>query len=283
MKHEFIPNMKFSKKNNDKILKINEILEQFDKDGFILTLRQLYYQLVSINYIENKKTQYSNLSYLVAKARMAGLIDWKFIEDRIRRPLRDYSVDNISQAIEDTIQQYNLRKMNFQPNYLEVWCEKDALSQILSKITNKYGIFLLINRGYTSASAMYKAAIRIPNNSTILYCGDHDASGLDMVRDIRNRFEDFNKQISIVNFALTIGQVRKYKLPQNFAKTTDPRSKDYINKFGSSSWELDALHPKVLTELCENAIFKIIDKSIFDKAVLQEQADKTTIREMLLN
>jgi hypothetical protein len=44
-------------------------------------------------------------------------------------------------------------------------------------------------------------------------------------------------------------QVRQYGPPPNPAKITDSRSGDYITRFGTESWELDALDPQVLDDL----------------------------------
>ncbi len=80
-----------------------------------------------------------------------------------------------------------------QINHVEVWTEKDALSGIFKRVTEKYQIRLVVNKGYTSSSAAYSSykrfseAILKGQKVTILYFGDHDPSGLDMVRDIRER------------------------------------------------------------------------------------------------
>lgn len=45
--------------------------------AYRLTLRQLYYQLVSRNIIPNEERSYKNLSRVVTRARLAGLLDWR--------------------------------------------------------------------------------------------------------------------------------------------------------------------------------------------------------------
>jgi hypothetical protein len=162
-----------------------------------LTLRQLHYQFVSQNWIVNHDTAYKKLGSILDDCRYAGLIDWGAIEDRGRRPYIEYSVDDIPDALQDTIDQYKLNRQHGQSVYVELWSEKDALSGILSKSTNKYHIQLVINKGYTSSSAAYKAyervvaAIENGQSVKILYFGDHDPSGLDMIRDIRERLLHF--------------------------------------------------------------------------------------------
>src|SRR4051812_12447376 len=64
--------------------KCNEILAEYKAQGFTLTLRQLYYQLVARGEIQNNQRSYKNLGAIVNDARLAGYIDWLSIIDRTR-------------------------------------------------------------------------------------------------------------------------------------------------------------------------------------------------------
>ena len=108
MVEQFIQ-VKFSVNSAAKLLKVKEILEDYGNQGYVLTLRQLYYQLVSRNVIPNNIKEYSKLSYLLVKARMGGEIDWSAIEDRLRRPSLPYWVMDIEDALSDTVKQYRTR------------------------------------------------------------------------------------------------------------------------------------------------------------------------------
>ena len=66
------------------IEKANAIIAEFVAQGFVLTLRQLYYQFVARSLIENKQTEYKRLGSIIKEGRRAGLIDWDAIEDRTR-------------------------------------------------------------------------------------------------------------------------------------------------------------------------------------------------------
>jgi len=212
---------------------------------------------------------------------MGGLVDWASIEDRIRVPKIPYTVDDIDDAIDDTINMYRLDRMKDQDTYMEVWIEKDALSSVFYKVTHKYGIRLMVNRGYSSVSAMYKAAERIGNSdaeeSVIFYFGDHDPSGLDMIRDIEDRLAEFGVQLDVLHCALTMDQINQYNPPPNPAKITDPRAKDYIRRHGDTSWELDALQPAVLEQLVEDYVLKFIDMEKYKTLLQQEIDDKLTL------
>lgn len=75
---------KFNAASLQKIAVINGIINEYMAQGFDLTLRQLYYQMVSRDYIANNIREYKNLGVLVSDARLAGYIDWNSIVDRVR-------------------------------------------------------------------------------------------------------------------------------------------------------------------------------------------------------
>lgn len=266
----------------------NEILDDYSAQGYRLTLRQLYYQLVARGSIPNDVREYAKLSSTMVIARMNGLTDWYAIEDRIRKPYILYSVVDIAEALEDVVDDYRLNRQNGQAVQVEVWTEKDAVSNILKRVTQYYHVKLMVNRGYSSCSAMYNASQRFiyrdsPNARTaLLYVGDHDPSGLDMLRDIRERLEEFGvDQFKVVPVALTREQIEEFNPPPNPAKISDPRASWYIHEHGEESWELDALPPEVLENLVREAVKEEINEELFEKVLAKENEDKEALREII--
>ena len=283
-----------SKANMQRLAVINSIIEEYQEEGYVLTLRQLYYQLVSRDIVPNQQKEYSKLSTLLKEGRMAGIVDWDAIEDRLRKPSSPPSFDSPAEILKAAIQQFQLPRMKGQSVYVEVWVEKDALSGVLKRVTEKYHIPILVCRGYSSVSAMFDSYQRFNaawgegQRIRILYLGDHDSSGLDMIRDIEARsleffageqgIEDLDEAkedfgFEIIPIALTMRQINQYDPPPNPAKMTDPRAKDYIAKFGKVSWEVDALPPQVLNQLLENSILQLIDEDQYLSVVDAEKAD----------
>lgn len=278
MKQQFDSELRLSKANRIMLERINTILEEYRNDGYVLTLRQLYYQLVSKDIIPNNDREYAKLSNILKKGRMAGIVDWSAIEDRVRVPKLPYWVRDVQHAIQDTIEQYRVNRMQGQQRNIEIWVEKDALSNVLFRVTSKYHIRLMVNRGYSSISAMYDAHRRLRSGDVILYFGDHDPSGKDMVRDIRERMEEFGREIDVRPVALTMEQIRRFNPPPNPAKITDPRAKWYIREYGRTSWELDALPPKELIRLAEEAVEELIDLDLYNRCLDREQRDIEELR-----
>ncbi|MCK4497298.1 MAG: hypothetical protein KAU24_03825 [Candidatus Aenigmarchaeota archaeon] len=266
----------------------NTILESYAAEGYRLTLRQLYYQLVARNIIPNRVQEYAKLSNVMVAARMCGHTDWDFLEDRLRIPYREYAVHNVQEALEDTISQYKRFRQEGQPYCIEVWTEKDAVSNILKRVTEWFHVNLMVNRGYSSCSAMYRAAERFKQfeesvNVKILYVGDHDPSGLDMLRDIRERLYEFDTaNFEVVHVALTYDQIQEFHPPPNPAKTTDPRSTGYIAEHGENSWELDALSPRDLERIVREAVEEFLDKEQFG-AIVEEERDDIAQLEKVVN
>jgi hypothetical protein len=287
MKQTFRENLGLNVANKQRLVTINSIIDEYAAQGYRLTLRQLYYQLVSRDIIPNQQKEYAKLSGVLVKGRMAGIVDWYAIEDRIRKPYIPYSVDGIDDAIKDTIDQYRLDRQDGQEVYIELWVEKDALSGVLRRITEKYHVNLMVNRGYSSCTAMYDASRRIKTAESdgkeahIFYLGDHDPSGLDMVRDIRARLEEFQVTPEVHHIGLTSEQIKQYNPPPNPAKFSDPRAKDYMAKFGKTSWEVDALKPEVLHQLVEDSILEIIDNDLYESQIEQEEKDKTKLKKLI--
>lgn len=285
------------------VSQIVSIVEAYQQQGYKLTLRQLHYQFVSRNWIVNHITAYKKLGKILDDCRYGGLVDWDAIEDRGRSTEWAYYEHGIPEALQRTADCYRLERQKGQDSHVEVWTEKDALSGILGRVTRKYGIGLAVNKGYTSSSAIYAAYerfIKIFNEGrkvVILYFGDHDPSGLDMVRDIRERlefmFQNGNYQgediedwineehFQVIPIGLNMEQIKKYKLPPNPAKLTDSRSDAYIAKYGNMSWEVDALEPQRLVEIVEMNIKMNIDGSIYKEVLEQEVEDIKKIKEII--
>ena len=278
MKQQFDSELRLSKANRIMLERINTILEEYRNDGYVLTLRQLYYQPVSKDIIPNNDREYAKLSNILKKGRMAGIVDWSAIEDRVRVPKLPYWVRDVQHAIQDTIEQYRVDRMQGQQRNIEIWVEKDALSNVLFRVTSKYHIRLMVNRGYSSISAMYDAHRRLRSGDVILYFGDHDPSGKDMVRDIRERMEEFGREVDVRPVALTMEQIRRFNPPPNPAKITDPRAKWYIREYGRTSWELDALPPRELIRLAEEAVEELIDLDLYNRCLDREQRDIEELR-----
>ncbi len=280
MKQAYLVPKNWSGRKRQVFEKVKEVVDEFQSQGYRMTLRQLYYQLVSRDVIPNLASEYAKLSTLLTEARMYGYIDWDFIEDRIRVPKKHGEWNDIDHIVRSAIASYRRDRWQDQDNYLEVWVEKDALSGVLQPITERYHVNLMVNRGYSSSSAMHDASIRFKReeekgkSTYILYLGDHDPSGMDMVRDIQERMKIFGSKVEVKRIALNMDQIEEFNPPPNPAKITDPRANKYIAEFGSTSWELDALSPRDLNTLLDTHIQELMDIEAYNHWCRLEEHEK---------
>jgi hypothetical protein len=171
---------------------------------------------------------------------------------------------------------------------VELWVEKDALAGVLRPLASEFHVTMMVNRGYSSQSAMHESAERFreavdaERQPILFYLGDHDPSGNDMVRDIHDRLVMFGiEDIDVQKLALTTEQVRHYKPPPNPAKVTDPRAAKYIATFGPVSWEVDALDPATLSGIIRDAFEGVVDDDALQDVLAQEVKDKEELTKAL--
>jgi len=185
------------------------------------------------------------------------------------------------------IKQFKLDKWANQPNMVEVWVEKEALSGVVEQACRPYQTPYFACRGYVSQSEMWRAAERFYRYAKegkdvyVLHLGDHDPSGIDMTRDIMDRLETFEDFSTLVEReALNFNQIEELQPPPNPAKTTDSRFKDYKAKYGEESWELDALDPQYLIDLIQNYIDNLLDRDLWNEGLEQEKKAIATLEDV---
>lgn len=275
--------IRFQKKSLDLIELVNQVVDEYSAQGYELTLRQVYYQLVARGYIPNNERSYKNVGSLINDGRLAGLIDWHSVTDRTRNLRKESHWDNPADVIASARYSYNLDKWKGQPNYVEVWVEKDALVDIVGQACSPLDTPYFSCRGYTSQSEMWSAAQRFIRQEQrekriIIHLGDHDPSGIDMTRDIQERLELFGADVFVKRVALTMNQIQTYNPPPNPAKITDSRASKYIDQFGDESWELDALEPKVITDLIKKQVIMYRDDAIYRAVYDKELREKEELK-----
>jgi hypothetical protein len=272
------------------IARANSIIEEYADQGFVLTLRQLYYQFVARDLIPNTFRSYKRLGTIVSDGRLAGLIDWDAIQDRTRNVRRNSHWTGPGQIIRSAAEGYEIDKWADQEYRPEVWIEKDALVGVIEGVCVENDVPYFSCRGYNSQSEMHSAALRMMRQDRgalggrpiIFHLGDHDPSGKDMTRDTVDRMAIFSfgseTEIEVQRLALNMPQVEQYNPPPNPAKVTDSRAAEYIAEYGDESWELDALEPAVMVDLIQVAIDGIRDLDLWRRAQAKEEEGRSLLQ-----
>lgn len=267
MKEQYGEVIKFHRKSMELIEKCDVIVTEYVQQGFRLTIRQLYYQLVARGFVENTVRSYENVQSLMTNARLAGMIDWDAIEDRTRAFIARPHWSSGQQILYGASRGYHEDLWGEQETRVFVIVEKEALAGVLERVCHEYDLPLLPARGYPSASTLREFAKERIMGATrqivVLHLGDHDPSGIDMTRDLIDRLNLFTRdrvEIDLQRIALTMAQIEEVQPPANPAKSTDARFEAYRALYSDESWELDALSPAYLHKLVEDNVLPHIDQ-----------------------
>ena len=281
---------KFRSQSLKLIQKINDVIAEYERQGFSLTLRQVYYQMVARAIIPNNEKSYKNLGNLISDARLAGMIDWTAIEDRTRNLRGNSHWSTPGDMIDSAAYSYHLDHWQGQEQYVEVWVEKDALVGIVGQICEKLDVNYFSCRGYVSQSEMWGAARRLKRRQDngqhiiLLHLGDHDPSGKDMSRDIVERIKLFETyDLTFKRLALNMDQIEQYNPPPNPTKHTDSRAGGYVELYGYECWELDALEPRVISDLIKENVEQYRDEELYQKVLRREQKEKDLLVDLAQN
>lgn len=279
---------KFRRDSLELIDRINNVIYEYEKQGYTLTLRQCYYQLVARGIIPNNERSYKNTGNLINDARLAGMIDWYAIEDRTRNLKSLSHWYKPQDIIIAGAEQYRKDLWENQYYYVEVWVEKEALANVVGRVSNELDVPYFCCRGYVSQSEMWSASQRFINKQDeedkhviLIHLGDHDPSGIDMSRDIEERLLLFGVDESRFTFkriALNMEQIYTFNPPPNPAKLTDSRCYSYLANYGSESWELDALEPRVIHELITEAVTEYMDEELAEEIKDSVERERKVMR-----
>ena len=273
---------KFARKTAIVIEQANEIMEEYDTS---VSLRQLYYQFVARDLMENTIRNYKKLGDIIRNGRMAGLISWDLLQDRSRSLFGQTTYDDVDDFLSYQYFRYKENRWKHQDEYVEIWVEKDALSSVVGRAASEYQVNYFPTKGYPSLSSLKDAADRLirknkmGKNVTILYLSDHDPEGLQMPQSVATNLEQFGADVTVKRVGLTMEQVRQYRPPASSAKDTSSRFQNYVDETGTTDvWELDALKPEVIQDLLRTELEKIVDRRAFNESAEHELIGKENIR-----
>ena len=275
-------------------LHISRIIDNELMDYLPVTVRQVFYKMVKDLIIENSRNQYRRVSKLMTQMRYDGELEWWKVTDRSRRVVDTKRWPNLLEFYKQKIKEfdYYLRcKVQQQDNYIEVWSEKDTLAEMFKRVTLPHCVKLVIVRGQSSTTFVKEYAERARQaleekgqEPVIIYGGDLDPSGIQIPISIEDRLrEKHDLDVTLHRFGLTPEQVEEYNLPTSIEalKPKDPNTPRFIEKFGTTAVELDALDPPVLEFLIEDALGQYLDMESFEAEREVEKIEQRKHRQIL--
>ncbi len=246
-----------------------------------MTLRHLFYRLVSNGSLKKTEAQYDKLIKDVGNMRKTGILSYKLFADGTRWMRKPNTYDGIRQALEDTVDFY--RKSLWQDNdhYVEFWIEKDAVADIVYEITDRYDVPLMVARGFSSLTFIYESATNIADTGKqafVYHIGDYDPSGIAAAKSIENTFKGFGVDVTFQRLAVTAQQIFDFNLP-----TRPTKKSNHTKDFKGESVEIDAMEPHIIQGLVEAAILQHIDTSELQRLKGIERAERNTLKQYIEN
>jgi hypothetical protein len=256
--------------------RIRERIYELLREEHPMTVRQVFYRLVSTKVIHKTEAEYkSTVVRLLGSMRVAGEIPFGWIADNTRWMRKPRTYSSMEQALRRCAEVYRRSLWDNQPVYVEVWLEKDALAGVLYEVTEQWDVPLMVTRGYPSLSYLHEAAEAIGavgKPTHLYYLGDLDPSGLDIPRTVERRLRQFapGAEIHFDRVAVTEEQIERWRLSTRPTKKTDSRSAGFIGQ----SVEVDAIPPAELRALVGRCIEQHIDYGALTTLQVAEESER---------
>ncbi len=244
-----------------------------------MTVRQMFYRLVSDGVIEKSENEYKNtVCRLLTDMRCNREIPFDWIADNTRWMHKSPSFSSLAAALKNTRDTYRRAVWGNQPYRVEVWLEKDALASVLVEETNPWDVPLMVTRGYPSVSYLHNAAVQIESwgkPTMVYYFGDHDPSGVDISRNVEARLREFapDTPIYFERVAVNVDQIQSMGLITRPTKTSDSRSKN----FEGESVEVDAIPARTLRSMARERILSCIDDDALTELRVAEESEREVL------
>ena len=262
------------------------IFEVIDEDP-PMTVRQVFYQLVTRGAIEKTEKEYQGtVIRLMTDMRLDGSLPFEYVVDESRRVRVTQTFNGVEDAIAHTARYYRRSALAQSSDYVEIWLEKDALAGVLWDVTSEYDVPLMVSRGMPSLTFLYSSAIAIrraaqARKSTFIYqFGDHDPSGVLIPKTIERRLSEMCEALdcpppNVERIALTEEQIEEFDLP---TRPTKRDGNSHANGFAGNSTELDALHPRDLRAMVTEVIERHVSAAATRLLREAEQSERLLLR-----
>lgn len=311
------PSLEYNWLEIDKV--IWTLLIKFSKQGFRPTLRELHYALVSLNVFPNLLKSYGSLSDHMTKRREDGRFPMDCLIDE-RHPIVDINdvylgpqawIEHYTGKLRNLSETYHKNDKGFpkwagQPNYVELWTEKQAMVKHLNHIVTKENLQVRIASfgGYPGTTELnehveqrLKEKMNFGKSVYILWFGDFDPSGESIDKTTFERLRFFDKwslwshsaecgvNFELIRVAVTKEQIHDYDLPWNIDRLSeqeqeklqdDPRYRTFQRQHGKYACEVDSL-PVINLEafhtIVAESVYQYFDIDLYEKGLDKHKQD----------
>lgn len=264
---------------------VDDVLDRY-ADQLPLSLRQIFYVLVSDQVLPKTERAYKNLCEHLGMARRSGRLDWSMIRDDtqvvVQAPTSFAGPIDFWRTLRGAAEEYRRNRQDGQPVRLELWCETAGMVPQLSRIGAEYGLATYSGGGFDGLAGKHDAAERAVVSdveTVVLHVGDLDPSGIHLFNALAEDVAAFaaaaGARIRFERVAVTADQVERYALPTAPPKASDHRS------FTGNTTQSEALPPDVLATVVREAIEAHRDPDVHQAVLTREEAERTALRQQL--
>jgi hypothetical protein len=279
-----------------------EFLIDYAREHGPITVRGLYYQaeVAGVPGIDKTETSYRKVQSQVLNLRRSGDLAYEYIADATRWMRKPKSYDSVTDALEQTTRFYRRNLWRDTKDYVEVWCEKDALAGVIFPVTQMYDVPLMVTRGFSSETFAYEAVAARGDDGRdywVYYFGDFDRSGRDAANSLKEKLDRFAEdafiipdngdvdylslrtvRVKFIQAAITLEQIKQHDLPTRDHKRESAADKKWPYDFAC---ELDAFPPDTLRELVTLCIERHLPKDQLDILKVAEQSEREGLQKLI--
>jgi hypothetical protein len=261
-----------------------EFLIDYAQEHGPITVRGLYYQAEVRNVpgISKDDKDYAKVQRQVLSLRREGRLEYEHIADATRWMRKPKTHNSIEAALLNTARTYRKALWEDTTEYVEIWCEKDALAGVIYPVTSLYDVPLMVTRGFSSETFCYEAVDARSGDDRpyhVYYLGDFDRAGQDAARSLEEKLRRFgrdeNIEIVFEQVAVTEQQIEKWKLPTRNPKRKSPADRNWKQNYAC---ELDAIAPDELRNLVELVISYHLPQRQFEVAKTAEESERELLK-----
>jgi hypothetical protein len=262
------------------------LIEYAEEHGPV-TVRGLYYQaeVHGLPGITKADGDYNKIQQQVLKLRRSGRLPYGNIADLTRWMRKPTTFDSIEEALWNTAVAYRKALWSDTKDYVEIWCEKDALAGVIHPVTSEYDVPLMVTRGFTSETFVYgamEARGKSTKNFFVYYLGDFDRAGQDAARSLEDKLARFMKGKPF-NVYWQIIAVTEEQIQEMGLSTREPKRKSGADKNWPHDFvcELDAIPPDNMRDLVRTYIELHLPKEQFEILKKVEETERQNIRALV--
>ena len=122
---------------------------------YAMTLRQLYYALISTGALPKVEAAYGRLKRVMRELREDGTVPWEWLVDHTRSVFQARTWEGLAGLLADSARLYRRDLMRSQPVAIQLWAESDSIGSVIARTADRYTIPTFIGRGYSARGYLW--------------------------------------------------------------------------------------------------------------------------------